>query len=185
MDKLQVISVDSSDGSGLRYWKRSTFCGVLSTLMMAICLDTGTAQIVAPFSSKVTTPHLRAFDLCVANAADQAARHTCEEPLFELCYQGNELRGNTMAMTQCTMEVNAAWDFVLNKTYQSVVGQKTGAARTAIVAAQRLWLQSRKADCDALYQANIEGSIRSVVYASCMNTTTRERVGWLVDIDQF
>jgi uncharacterized protein YecT (DUF1311 family) len=125
---------------------------------------------------------LSAFKACVETAIKANARLLCETPVFYQCIQAYPSPDSTLAISECTMVVNAAWDHMLNAIYAATLAEQSPASRIAIRNAQRRWITSRKADCDAVYQVNIGGSIRTVVFTDCMANATRTRYEWLKNL---
>jgi uncharacterized protein YecT (DUF1311 family) len=73
----------------------------------------------------------------------------------------------------------------LNKVYQRVLksldqaeGNNGGNAemKKKLVAAQRAWVKFREADCDAVFEKHADGSIRTVMYISCMQRRAERRI---------
>lgn len=73
----------------------------------------------------------------------------------------------------------------LNKVYQRVLKsldrsetspQSSAAIRNAFVDAQRAWIKFREADCNAVYQKHVDGSIRTVMYIGCMQHHAERRI---------
>ncbi|MCZ8074048.1 MAG: lysozyme inhibitor LprI family protein, partial [Paucibacter sp.] len=48
--------------------------------------------------------------------------------------------------------------------------------RAMLIKAQRRWLEFRDADCKAKYQVFAGGTIRNVVYLSCLRERTKQRI---------
>ncbi|MBB1061712.1 lysozyme inhibitor LprI family protein [Marilutibacter spongiae] len=71
----------------------------------------------------------------------------------------------------------------LNATYRRIRAHLAapecgaGCARTRelLTQAQRSWVAYRKSDCDAAWQYNADGTIRTVVYLTCMSERARTR----------
>jgi uncharacterized protein YecT (DUF1311 family) len=141
----------------------------------------GLAQAQSPTPS---ARELAAFKRCVASSDDAVAQRACDQPLYDSCEARNERPGTTISMTECTMTTNSAWDTVLNERYRSVMASAGPALKTKIQAAQRAWIVSRDADCKAVYEANIGGTIRGPAFAACMATKTADRAMWLEELGQ-
>jgi uncharacterized protein YecT (DUF1311 family) len=122
---------------------------------------------------------VRSFKMCVDTASEEEGRRTCADPLFDQCNRTHSAPDSSLAMSECYMVLNSAWDNLLNRTYAAKMAVQSPATRTALRDAQRRWIPSRKADCDAVYQVHIEGSIRTVAAASCLVEATRQRYEWL------
>ena len=68
----------------------------------------------------------------------------------------------------------------LNQTYQGVLKSldqdKDPDTKKALIAAQRAWVKFREADCQAVYQKSIGGTIRTVMYIGCMQNRAETRI---------
>jgi uncharacterized protein YecT (DUF1311 family) len=72
-----------------------------------------------------------------------------------------------------------AWktaDADLNRVYTQSRKGLEGADLQRLIAAQRLWVQFRDANCDAAYGLYGGGSAGPMVRAACLEKDTRERV---------
>lgn len=92
---------------------------------------------------------------------------------------------STIGMTSCTVSETAIWDEFLNSTYQDLRAQMremdvddvAGAESRAdaLRDAQRAWIAFRDAECDFNWAMFQEGTIRSNVYAACVQDLTARR----------
>ena len=90
-------------------------------------------------------------------------------PGFQPC--GKET--STPAVVECVeAKINAA-DRRLNAAYKALQAQIDNAQRQPLLAAQRLWVQYRDANC-AFYGTH-DGSIRQVQAAECLRSMTEDR----------
>jgi uncharacterized protein YecT (DUF1311 family) len=90
-------------------------------------------------------------------------------PGFQPC--GRET--STLAIVECVhVKINAA-DQRLNATYKALQAQVDNAQRQPLLAAQRLWVQYRDANC--AFYGTPDGSIRQVQAAECLRSMTEER----------
>jgi len=90
-------------------------------------------------------------------------------PGFQPC--GKET--STPAVVECVQaKINAA-DQQLNAAYKALQAQIDNAQRQPLLAAQRLWVQYRDANC-AFYGTH-DGSIRQVHAAECLRSMTEDR----------
>lgn len=122
---------------------------------------------------------LATFNSCLETNADQNIWRQCGDPIYDVCNRNSGSPDTTYVMSMCLMSVNSAWDQRLNQLYRTTLAAQAPTARVSLRAAQRIWITSRDADCSAVYEANISGSIRSVAAASCRVNATRHRVEWL------
>ncbi|KQQ36244.1 hypothetical protein ASF61_08675 [Duganella sp. Leaf126] len=86
---------------------------------------------------------------------------------------------STRDMNACAAGTQKAAEDRLNTEYQRVRDTlDRGAIRTQFVAAQRLWIKFREADCKTVLALYGTGSARTVMYLGCMQdraeTRTRE-----------
>lgn len=98
----------------------------------------------------------------------------------DLCDNAN----STAEMNQCAQAEHQQADQQLNVAYQAalkrIASQITDTAqkkdtKKAFVEAQRLWVQFRDKDCNAVYKLWRDGTIRGVMYWGCMSEHTEQR----------
>jgi uncharacterized protein YecT (DUF1311 family) len=80
---------------------------------------------------------------------------------------------NTLALVECVQVKTKAADQRLNAAYKALQARIDPDQRQPLVAAQRLWVQYRDANC-GFYGAQ-EGSIRQVQAAECLRSMTEDR----------
>ena len=85
----------------------------------------------------------------------------------------------TPDMNECAARTQKAAEANLNATYSRVLKTVTERkVRTQFVAAQRLWIKYREADCKTVQALYGTGTIRTVMYLGCLQnraeTRTRE-----------
>ena len=85
----------------------------------------------------------------------------------------------TPDMNECAARTQKAAEANLNAVYQRVLKTVTERkVRTQFVAAQRLWIKYREADCKTVQALYGTGTIRTVMYLGCLQnraeTRTRE-----------
>lgn len=90
--------------------------------------------------------------------------------------------------TICFLDAAKKADTELNAFYAKVRLNLQGPDRDNLVAAQRLWLQFRDANCKAEHELYTGGSAAPMVQAACMEAVTRQRTmelktmyGWRLD----
>ncbi|MPQ55342.1 lysozyme inhibitor LprI family protein [Duganella sp. FT27W] len=86
---------------------------------------------------------------------------------------------STPDMNECAARTQKAAEANLNATYSRVLKTVTERkVRTQFVAAQRLWIKYREADCKTVQALYGTGTIRTVMYLGCLQnraeTRTRE-----------
>ncbi|PXX41575.1 lysozyme inhibitor LprI family protein [Undibacterium pigrum] len=100
---------------------------------------------------------------------------------------------NTMEINECASIEQQKVEAKLNQVYQRVLkGMEKDYAsdgnfadmKKAFVNAQRAWIKFREADCDAVYQKNIGGTIRNVMHISCMQARAKTRIAELEDFEK-
>lgn len=134
------------------------------------------AQTNAP-----SVAQMAVFRACLARAEnrDDSKAGVCATPIYDSCTRTYDVPNSTIAMSECTMRQSQAWDTVLNNVWPITLNKLSPGAKTKLRVAQRIWITSRKADCDATYEAYIDGTMRSIVYSGCMSQTTMKRYFWL------
>jgi uncharacterized protein YecT (DUF1311 family) len=116
---------------------------------------------------------------------------------LQACASGPD--NNTLALdcanAMSTPDINACAklaldlkEIELDQTYQHVLNQfeaislspSNGADKSKLkqqmIEAQRLWYEFRKAECDAIYTYWSDGTIRGVMYLSCMTEKANARI---------
>ena len=88
------------------------------------------------------------------------------------------------AMNQCAGETYETADAELNAKYQEIRQRLPGNddARALLTAAQRNWIAYRDAECKFSSASVQGGSIYPTIYANCLETITRSRIG---DFDRY
>lgn len=80
---------------------------------------------------------------------------------------------STLAIVGCVQAKTKAADQRLNAAYKALQARIDPAQRQPLLAAQRLWVQYRDANC-GFYGAQ-EGTIREVQAAECLRSMTEDR----------
>jgi len=112
---------------------------------------------------------MRKSFFAVLALAAMSAKAEMFGPGFQPC--GRET--STLAIVECVhVKINAA-DQRLNATYKALQAQVDNAQRQPLLAAQRLWVQYRDANC--AFYGTPDGSIRQVQAAECLRSMTEER----------
>jgi uncharacterized protein YecT (DUF1311 family) len=106
---------------------------------------------------------------------------TCASSAFALDCK-NAL--STPEINECASIEQKKVEDKLNKVYQRIVKSVDNAeAKKSLVEAQRAWVKFRDADCKAVYQKWIEGTIRGVMFTGCMQNRAETRIKELEDYD--
>lgn len=103
---------------------------------------------------------------------------------------------STPDINTCTKMELDKQELKLNQTYQRVLSMFDALSKSPkettyksklkkqLVEAQRLWVRYRKADCDTTYTYWSDGTIRGVMYLSCMIEKTNTRIEELEAYEQ-
>lgn len=92
--------------------------------------------------------------------------------------------GNTIEMNICAEKILDESEKLLNQTYKKVMALLThpdeesipySKVKQNLLESQRAWVTFRKKDCDALYYAYSGGTVKDVVYLSCMSQHADKR----------
>jgi len=96
-----------------------------------------------------------------------------EAEMFEPGFQPCGEKTSTLAVVECVQAKTTRADQRLNVAYKALQGRIDAAQRQPLLAAQRLWVQYRDANC-AFYGTQ-DGSIRQVQAAECIRSMTEDR----------
>lgn len=77
---------------------------------------------------------------------------------------------------QVEKQLNDVYRRVLAETPAKVGGAKPAKPKDSLVAAQRLWVKFREADCKAVLDLWSDGSIRNLQYLGCMRDHAQVRI---------
>jgi uncharacterized protein YecT (DUF1311 family) len=80
---------------------------------------------------------------------------------------------DTLSIVACIQGETAAWDRRLNAAYAALKKRIDSGQQEPLLAAQRLWIQYRDANCR--FYGSQEGTIRQIQAAECLKTMTRDR----------
>jgi len=89
---------------------------------------------------------------------------------------------STVDMNDCAAQEQQQVEKQLNEVYRRVLAEtpaKVGGAakpKDRLVAAQRLWVRFREADCKAVLDLWSDGSIRNLQYLGCMREHAQVRI---------
>ena len=78
-------------------------------------------------------------------------------------------------MNQCAARDYRAADAVLNRTYQRLVAMLNDEEKSQLKTAQTAWLKYRDSNCEFVGDEFKGGSMRPLIYASCLADMTRKR----------
>jgi len=154
----------------------------LATGLIALALTASVATWLSPAYAQenVPTPKaMAAFRVCLA--ADKPGVD-CGQGVYDFCQAAHDQPDTTLSITECTMTTHKAWDVILNERYRALIATAPPNLKLKLQKAQRAWIVSRDADCDAVYENWIGGTIRGPMYAGCMVEKTSERALWLKEM---
>jgi uncharacterized protein YecT (DUF1311 family) len=80
---------------------------------------------------------------------------------------------STLAVVECVQEKINTADQRLNVAYKALQARIDAAQRQPLLAAQRLWVQYRDANCG--FYGVQDGSVRQVQAAECIRSMTEDR----------
>jgi uncharacterized protein YecT (DUF1311 family) len=80
---------------------------------------------------------------------------------------------STLAVVECVQAKTTEADQRLNAAYKALQAHIDAAQRQSLLAAQRLWVQYRDANCG--FYGVQDGSIRQVQAAECIRSMTEDR----------
>jgi len=92
--------------------------------------------------------------------------------MFEGDYRGCS-EFSTLGITECVAEKTRQWDARLNRAYQSLRQRTEPGQQQALLAAQRLWIEYRDANCRFYFAG--PGTISRIDGAECLRSMTQER----------
>jgi uncharacterized protein YecT (DUF1311 family) len=101
------------------------------------------------------------------------------------CKNATSTNTNTNTINECALIEQKQVEAKLNAVYQRVMkhlGQpdsetdKYAETKAALLAAQRAWVKFREADCHAMYLHYQGGTIRGVIYITCMQSHAESRI---------
>jgi uncharacterized protein YecT (DUF1311 family) len=96
-----------------------------------------------------------------------------EADMFGLGFRPCGEKTSTPEVVECVRAKTSIADQRLNTVYNALQAQVDNAQRQPLLAAQRLWVQYRDANCR--FYGTQDGSIRKVQAAECMRSMTEDR----------
>jgi uncharacterized protein YecT (DUF1311 family) len=96
-----------------------------------------------------------------------------EAEMFGLGFQPCGDKTSTLAVAECVQAKTTVADQRLNAAYKALQARIDASQRQPLLAAQRLWLQYRDANCG--FYGVQDGSIRQVQAAECIRSMTEDR----------
>jgi uncharacterized protein YecT (DUF1311 family) len=84
--------------------------------------------------------------------------------------------GVNASITNCMFKAWKTADIELNRVYAQSRNRVEGDDLKRLIAAQRLWIQFRDANCNAAYGLYGGGSAGPMVRAACLEKDTKERI---------
>jgi uncharacterized protein YecT (DUF1311 family) len=136
----------------------------------------------AAAANNLTPAEVRAFDACAQAARLDEDAEVCSRRIIDACAARQIPPGSTLAMTECALASQRRWDAILNAEWQAFIRRQDVETAKKFREAQRLWITSRDADCSAVFQKFIDGTIRNPAHAGCLERHTRRRVLWFREL---
>jgi uncharacterized protein YecT (DUF1311 family) len=129
---------------------------------------------------------------CYAYAEYGDRNPECLGAASNACQMASADGSTTQGIVACLQAETDIWDGFLNGEYKELQGQlkvadEDGGSISRVDAlrdAQRAWIAFRDADCMLAYAQYQDGTIRSVISASCVMRMTAERTLTLRDMRQ-
>lgn len=153
--------------------------------VLVVCLA---LTLISPANAQTQTTNLSRqqmdeFRICLTNSASQeiSKSQNCDGEIYSACTQTYVNETPTMAMLECTNLTSRAWDNVLNEIWPVTLAKLTPAAKNRLRRAQRVWITSRTADCEAKFEAHSDGTLGGLSFSACMVGKTMDRYFWLRD----
>lgn len=142
---------------------------LIELLALTLSLSAQKTPVAAPSSDEAR------LNACLAQAE---FAESCIGTVSNAC-QDDPGGYTTYGMMECERRETALWDQRLNAAYsqmrERLLEREATARRDALLAAQRLWLQYRDAECGQRGLAFEGGTMMGVVHNSCFNAFTAQR----------
>lgn len=113
--------------------------------------------------------------LSEANPDEVRPQTNCIGAASNPCMENEEGGYSTIGMAECVGRETNWWDSQLNVHYASLEETLDADLFASLRDAQRSWLAYRDASCGFEYELWSEGTIRTLVYASCILDSTAQR----------
>jgi uncharacterized protein YecT (DUF1311 family) len=150
------------------------------TILASVFLATASNPALAETNAAKLSADVASINKCLARETGLQRSENCVGPIANDC-QDQPGGSTTIGIVSCLQREEAAWDVILNANYKAAMAALDGSQQAALRKAQRAWIPSRDADCEALWEANKDGTIRGPIAASCRLTATANRALWLAD----
>ncbi|PZX17647.1 uncharacterized protein YecT (DUF1311 family) [Palleronia aestuarii] len=151
------------------------------------------AILAGPASAQESLPvlDLGRIEACFDAAPPESGLPACLGNAANACMEASSDGETTAGSANCVAAETGVWEALMNEEYRSTRsflgdldqdGAPAGARADALGSAQRTWLAFRDAECGLRYLRWQDGTIRSVIFASCMLDLTAERALALRDM---
>lgn len=90
----------------------------------------------------------------------------------------------TADINDCAAQELKGVENKLNEAYKRTLNSLDQNVQQSLITAERAWIKFREADCRARYDQYANGSMRTMVYLSCMKKRAEERIQSLSDYDR-
>lgn len=114
-------------------------------------------------------------------------------PLYAVAADPCDTAVSDPDINECAAQEYSRVDGILNTTYKKVLADLKASgkeypdalkARQELIKAQRLWVSFREADCNAIFTLHQSGTIRVLMYHSCMTSHSEQRIKELKEFNQ-
>ncbi|UMA65653.1 DUF1311 domain-containing protein [Roseivivax marinus] len=144
-------------------------------LLAALCLLALPTPLPAQGARAPSQSEVGALESCIASQSRggppaQVAK-ACSGLIADRCPDDT-----TIGISQCLQTETAAWDTLLNRWWgpMRANAQRNG-TWDRLLADQRAWISRKEAACAAVYEEWKDGSIRTIMAASCLRDWTAEK----------
>ncbi|WP_157970156.1 lysozyme inhibitor LprI family protein [Pelagibacterium sediminicola] len=144
---------------------------LIVALLAALCFPAG-AQTQSGPDNQIMTACIEAAQS--AMIGETGRLEDCIGALSGPCMESPE-GSTTVGTNECLGAETQWWDAFLNARYDALRKGMDGESALALRNAQRAWIAFRDAECELHYTYWREGTIRSTIYAICMQEMTASR----------
>jgi len=162
--------------------------------MIRIFLVAAFFPLAAQAQDEELARYRSAIEPCVmAAGSDGAALEACAGRLSEACMEGEPGGMSNLGMASCVRAEAAFWDERLNAEWRRLIARVKEAdlqseeyepdfavREDRLRAAQRAWIGFRDAQCAYDYAVFGAGSLRQLMYPSCLSDLTMKRLTDLI-----
>lgn len=92
---------------------------------------------------------------------------------LKACY---DKAATTLAIHECANQEYAYYDNILNNTYRSLAAMLSKENKSALISAQKAWLDFRAKECKFTGLKHEGGSMQAIDEVDCYNTLNKRRI---------